>query len=319
MKSSRPSWIAWVFCAAFLGALLSPALAFTLTLKPEAQVSGANITVGDVIVPDPALPPELLSIPVGLSPQVNGNKTIAREVVAAAVAGQSQFGAAAWAGSDNCVVNRPGRVINAPDLAATLLLELQRATQNQGQVKIDEFAPTQPVLVPAGQIGAQAQLSPTALLHPWAAATVNYFVNGELIGSSEVRFRWSWNRQVWQASRNLAMGEDYNQADFRLTTVDAIKADGNYLAELPPADEQSISRPVPAGALLVAADLAPKKIIQRGDPVTVNYTKPNFTISMKAIALQDGARGQVISVKNTISDKSVYAKIVDASTLEVVQ
>lgn len=197
-------------------------------------------------------------------------------------------------------------------------MELQKATGSQGQVKIEEFAATAPVTLPAGQIGAQAQLSPTALLHPWATATINYYIGKEMVGSSEVRFRWSWQRQAYQAVRSIQAGEPYSPLDFRLTTIDAIRASGNYMTQLPTGEDQVIGRQITAGQLLLPSFLAPKKLVQRGDQVVVNYVQSTFKVSMKGVAMQDGTKGQTISVQNSDSKKSLFAKVVDADTLEAV-
>jgi flagella basal body P-ring formation protein FlgA len=316
--------------AAFLGA--SHAMAetsaapapFTLSLNSEAKVGGASITVGDVVTADPAIPAAVLQVPLGLAPNLNDTKTLSRLAVAATLAAHTELGAAAapaWTGADQCVIRKPARVVAPQDLAAVLLTELQHATNGQGQVKIVEFASAGPVLLPQGRggVSAQAQLDATALFHPWADAAVDYYVDGEKVASSTVRFRWSWQRPAWQAVRTIQAGEDFHPDDFRLTTVDAIKTGGSFFSDLPAIEGQVISHMLTAGAVLAPADLGPKKIVQRGEQVTVNYVQTSFKITMKAVALQDGVKGQVISVENTQSKKSLFAKVVDDATLEVVQ
>ncbi len=303
---------------------LVPAPALTLSLLSQTKVGGANVTVGDVVMPDAAIPPAVLQVPLGLAPALNDSKTYSRAAVSATLAAHSELGDAAnsaWTGADQCLVRKPARSVAVENLSSVILTELQHATNGLGQVKIVEFAPAAPVLLPEGKggVGAQAQLDPTALFHPWADATIDYYVDGEKVATSSVRFRWSWQRQAWQASRTIQAGEDFHAEDFRLTSIDAIKAGGNFFADLPAVEGQVVSHMMPSGALLAPADLAPKRIIQKGEQVTVNYVKSSFKISMKALALQDGVKGQVISVQNTLSKKSLLAKVVDDATLEIVQ
>ncbi len=146
-----------------------------------------------------------------------------------------------------------------------------------------------------------------------------YSATGELVGTSTVSYRWSWQRTAWVAARPISPGEAFNPIDFRETAVDGIKLGGSFVSKLPEPGEIVIGRIIPAGTILTQSALAPKKIVLRGQSVTVTYNQSKVKISMKAISQQDGARGEVIPVKNMNSQRTVYAKVVGAQELEIVQ
>jgi len=321
MKSpARPTLFAAALLLALLAASALPSEAITLTLLPTVRVKQATLTVADVATSDSPMPAPIAALSLGATPNLAEHAAITQDQITAAImTSRPDLGPVTWNGADQCIVERAARSVSPDSLAGAILPELQNATDNKGEVKIEEFASMPPVLVPDGQVGAQIELPTTALLHPWVVANVIYYVDGERVAVAPIRFRWSWTRQVWQATRNLNMGEEYNPADFRLTGIDAIKADGAYLSELPEAGDVMIGRRINAGAVVVDADLVPKKIVQRGETVTVNYVQSNFRVSMKGVALQDGSKGQIISVQNTTSQRDLFAKVIDATTLEIVQ
>ena len=291
-----------------------------LQFRSSSSVVGATVTLGDLVASENPLPPELTALPVAVSPAFNANRVVSRNAAEAILLGHPEFQVYVVLGADSCVVDRPGRNVSAAELPAILLPELQRATQGSGDVRIEEVPRVQGGLIPTGRIGAQVQLGDGALNHPWATATVKYYsASGELVGTSTVSFRWSWQRTAWVALRPITPGEAYNPIDFTETAVDGIKLGGNFIAKLPDPGELVAAHLIASGAVLKPSDLAPKKIVQKGQSIQVTYRQNNIRISMKGLSLQDGARGETIAVKNTTSQKTIYAKVVGTQEVEIVQ
>ena len=292
--------------------------AIVLQFKNVVDVVGATITVGDLVAADQALPADLASLPVAIAPAFNTNRVVYRNTLESILLGHPEFSGYSLTGPEACTVARPGRSVSAQELPAIILPEIQRATRGEGDVKIEEVARVQGGLIPTGRIGAQVQLGDGALNHPWGTATVKYYsATGELVGTSTVSYRWSWQRTAWIAARPLSLGEAFNAIDFRETAVDGIKLAGNFVSKLPDSNEIVIGRIVPAGAILTQNVLVAKKIVQRGQSVMVTYNQNNVRISMKGTCLQDGARGEVIPVKNMNSQRTIYAKVVGDQELEI--
>ncbi|MES2605275.1 MAG: flagellar basal body P-ring formation chaperone FlgA [Pseudomonadota bacterium] len=97
------------------------------------------------------------------------------------------------------------------------------------------------------------------------------------------------------------------------------------LQELPPAyvsDQatvvgQELTRAVPANALVTPNLLREPQLVNKGQTVTIIADGENFAVKMAGTALQNGAAGQRINVKNTTSGRTVQATIVDAGTVRV--
>jgi len=72
-----------------------------------------------------------------------------------------------------------------------------------------------------------------------------------------------------------------------------------------------------AGKYVLEGSLQRPQIIGRGEPITIQFNQGPLVLSAKGRALQSGAKGDMIRVKNMNSSKSIDA-IVSASNLVVV-
>lgn len=98
------------------------------------------------------------------------------------------------------------------------------------------------------------------------------------------------------ATRPLARGSIISAADFQLGGAAANFPDA--LTRPEDAIGRTTTRPIMAGMPLRAGSLAAPRIVKRGDPVRINAGGPGFRISADGIAVEDGAAGMHIRVRN---------------------
>jgi flagella basal body P-ring formation protein FlgA len=60
-------------------------------------------------------------------------------------------------------------------------------------------------------------------------------------------------------------------------------------------------------------------VIKKGDAVQMTYTNPYMSLKATGVALQDGAKGEMIRVKNDKSEKAISGRIQGAGHIEVNQ
>lgn len=123
-------------------------------------------------------------------------------------------------------------------------------------------------------------------------------------------------RDAWYARQPLANGTrfdptvlDVRRTDF-LRDRDALPAtagDGNY----------DIARGVLAGRLLTWRDIARRPLVRKGDMVEVLASDGLLTVSLKGLALQSGAKGETITVRNPDSKKDFSASVTDENRVQV--
>jgi flagella basal body P-ring formation protein FlgA len=76
-------------------------------------------------------------------------------------------------------------------------------------------------------------------------------------------------------------------------------------------------RPLPAGAVLRRSDLMKPELIQRNEAVTIAYEVPGVLLTVRGKALETGAAGDIISVLNLQSNRTVQATVTAAGRVSV--
>lgn len=87
-----------------------------------------------------------------------------------------------------------------------------------------------------------------------------------------------------------------------------------------PADaigELDFARNVPAGRLLVMRDVARRPLVRRNQPIDVSAGSGALTVTLRAIALHDAARGEPVRVRNPDSRKEFTALVTDEARASV--
>ena len=74
-------------------------------------------------------------------------------------------------------------------------------------------------------------------------------------------------------------------------------------------------RSLGASQPILASDLTPLSAVNRGDKLTLVYTRGNVRISAMVEALEEGGPGDTIAVRNLDSKKQIYATVLDADTV----
>ena len=84
-----------------------------------------------------------------------------------------------------------------------------------------------------------------------------------------------------------------------------------------PVDGFEVAQSVAAGQPLTERDLAPRTLVHRGQTVSVVADDGSLSISMKALATQDGASGATIKVRNLTSQRDITAQVVGENKVAV--
>lgn len=79
---------------------------------------------------------------------------------------------------------------------------------------------------------------------------------------------------------------------------------------------QTSRRSLRAGDVLRSSQLAAPIVVKRGDPVTMTARQDGIEVSMGGEALDAGARGAVVRVKNSASGQVVRMRVLGAGTVQ---
>lgn len=88
------------------------------------------------------------------------------------------------------------------------------------------------------------------------------------------------------------------------------------IASLPAALGQSSRRTLRAGEVLREGQLAWPLLVKRGAPVNIVARQEQVQVSMDGVAMDPGAQGEVIRVRNATSGTVIRARVVDTGVVE---
>ncbi|GHD60949.1 hypothetical protein GCM10017083_47660 [Thalassobaculum fulvum] len=118
--------------------------------------------------------------------------------------------------------------------------------------------------------------------------------------------------------RNHAMpGDVITENDVRWSRVEARRAGPNTVSQLADLVGRTPRRPITAGQTVRLSDLRPNYVIGKGDLVTVVLKAGTMTLTARAEALEKGAVGDVIRVRNNHSRKVLETRVIAADTVTV--
>ncbi|MCK9397569.1 MAG: flagellar basal body P-ring formation protein FlgA [Methylobacter sp.] len=91
----------------------------------------------------------------------------------------------------------------------------------------------------------------------------------------------------------------------------------DFVTEIEQVENKQATRQLDAGTIISLRSLVEPKLIKRGDKVVITTTKPDFSIRMSGVAMTDGIKGQLISVKNQTSGRIINATVVEPGLVAV--
>lgn len=107
------------------------------------------------------------------------------------------------------------------------------------------------------------------------------------------------SRQVVIATSNLNPGQPLKPDMFKLDRMDAEKISRTHLFDLSGLEGYELMRPLRAGEALRTSDMRPALMVKKGDQVNLVVGKPpEFMISVRVEAMQDGRLNEQIKLRN---------------------
>ncbi len=123
-------------------------------------------------------------------------------------------------------------------------------------------------------------------------------------------------RDAWVVRLPVSTGEVFDPASLEARRSDMLRD-----RDLLPASEGDrsyvFSRAVPVGRMLTWHDIARHPLVRRGDLVVVTAADGLLVVSMKALALENGAQGDTVTVRNTESRKEFTALVTDEDHVQI--
>lgn len=289
--------------AAADGALAPPAPA----LKREVSVAGSLVRIGDLI----ENPGAAANIPVFRAPDLGETGTVQTSRVLEAVRAHGLV-LIETGDISEVVVTRASRAITAKDIEARIARALagKGRIDAPGRLVINFDRPVRTLHV---EPGATSELRVTRLAYEPNSG--RFDVSFELPGSAVAR------RLPLQFTGTAVETADAVVLMRPLARGEVVAAD-DVASERRPKSEVGMDtaaaadivgmaarRALPAGQIVRARDLMKPQLVQRNQPVTLVYQAPGMLLTVRAKAMETGAEGDLVTVFNGQSKRSVQGVV----------
>lgn len=123
-------------------------------------------------------------------------------------------------------------------------------------------------------------------------------------------------RDAWTARQPLVVGTTFDPAALETRRVDLFRERDVLPAAV--GDRSFIfARAVPAGRTLTWRDISRRPLVKKGDLIEVTASSGALLVTMKALAMENGAQGDTVTVRNPESQKNFAAVVTDENRVQV--
>jgi flagellar basal body P-ring formation protein FlgA len=311
------SWVALLFVFfshPFIGSLQA-AEPPAFQLAPIVEVTGDGVFLQQLVKSSQPLP----ALRLCDAPRIGVTMTLSRSQINDLLTVTApDWATTNWMGADNIRILRRTHTLNEAGLLALLTTTLQQDyVKDQGQLDLNLTQPWNAPVVPDEPLTVKILELPTAGVTRSFIARFQLCTATETIGTWDVTLQAHIWREVWVAHSDLTRGQLLADADVTRDRRDVL-ATREALADFSLGDTTlELADSVPADGILLARDLKLRTVIHRGQVADAILQDGALNITMKVQALEDGAPGQIIRARNTVSLHDLTGKVVDEHTIEV--
>ena len=135
-------------------------------------------------------------------------------------------------------------------------------------------------------------------------------------GEATLLLRAALWRDAWVARQPLSNNGTFDPSLLETRRVDLLR-DRDALPAAVGDRSFIFARSVQAGRLLTWRDIARRPLVRKGELVEVSASDGQLIVTMKGVAMQNGAQGEVVTVRNPDSKKDFSAFVIDENRVQV--
>lgn len=140
--------------------------------------------------------------------------------------------------------------------------------------------------------------------------------DGEMVGEYAVTLRAMLWRDAWAAGQPVAANTTFDPALLEARRVDFFR-ERDALATTVGDHDFMFVRSIQPGRLLSWRDVARRPLIRKGEIVEVAAIDGQLQITMKGLAMENGAAGDTVIIRNPETRKDFAAQVVAANRVQI--
>ena len=188
----------------------------------------------------------------------------------------------------------------------------------QGKLVLESSRALIPVSVPVDTANISIKLVAQPYTRPtgFMKAQYNVMADGVIVGHQTSYFRAQLIQDVWIAQQVIKRGATLGEAKLVKKKTDVINLRDNIWIGKPD-DSLQLVTTVSAGTVLQERHLRRTPAIFRNQTVDAVLSHKALVIRLRVLALEDGAPGDVIRLRNTSSSKELRGTVINSRQVKV--
>ena len=140
--------------------------------------------------------------------------------------------------------------------------------------------------------------------------------DGVVAADDTLMLRGSLWRDAWFTHEPIAAGAVFDPVTLETRRVDSLR-EREALPATAGSDDYVLVRQTPANRMLTWQDLVRRPLVRKGDIVDVVASEGGLIVTMKAQAVENGVRGDTVTVRNLETRKDISGQVVAEDRVEV--
>jgi flagella basal body P-ring formation protein FlgA len=159
-------------------------------------------------------------------------------------------------------------------------------------------------------------LEAPAVMNSNMLVRVHFQSGDKSLGETSLLVRAQLMREVWVARNPVSRNEQFDPSQLDTREIDALR-ERDTVALSDGITDLTFNRPVPAGAVVTWRDVSRRALVRKGDVIDVSAVDGLLSINMKALAMESGAAGETVRVRNLESKKEFTALVTGQARAQV--
>ncbi len=140
--------------------------------------------------------------------------------------------------------------------------------------------------------------------------------DGVVAAESTLLLRAALWRDAWVSRAPLSIGATFDPSQLDTRRVDVFRERDALPADV--GDSSFIfTRALTASRLLSWRDIGRRPLVRKGEMVEVAATEGTLLITLKGLAMENGAQGDTVTVRNLDSKRDIHARVVAENRVQV--
>lgn len=213
--------------------------------------------------------------------------------------------------------NQAGLLLSEVELLRAIQQDLPKRFPIKGDLRVQLTRPWVPLRLPGQDFFAECLQTSGSGLSTNMSMTVRGVSGGKIVGEWPLQFRVEVWQEVWVASQRLDRGQVLAPGMLVPQKIDLLRELGQTLSTEVDISGLELAQMVQQGRPVSRRDLIERSLVRRGQFVDAVANEGGLSIRMRALALEAGAAGAVIRVKNLDSNKEFVGQVINENQVQV--